>query len=114
MNLDLTKYVQPNSTKSPTTSAAKIASIPTLITQGTIKRAEIAVLPSLTVSGRVVAINAASKTFDLNANAREQLLPGTTEIADVAKCNDCHDALGTTFHTAATAAASWSAGRATR
>jgi len=99
VNLDLSKYVQPNGTKSPTTSSAKIASIPALITAGTIKKAEIAVLPSLTVGGQVVALNAVSKTFDLGGNAFvSNYFQGTNAITDVAKCNDCHDALGTTFH----------------
>ena len=100
VNLDLTKYVQPTTTASPTTTFAKIGTIPALITAGTIKKAEVAVLPSLTIGTQVVAIDAVSKTVDLkNAGAFvANYFSGTAAITSVAKCNSCHDALGTTFH----------------
>ena len=100
MNVDLTKYVQPATTASPTKTSAKIGTIPALITAGTIKKAEVAVLPSLTIGTQVVAIDAVSKTVDLkNAGAFvADYFSGTNAITNVAKCNSCHDALGTTFH----------------
>jgi OmcA/MtrC family decaheme c-type cytochrome len=102
VTLDLTKYVQPASTKSPTTSSPTIGTIPALITSGTLKKVEIAILPSLTIGTQVAAISAVSKTFDLVGNAfASNYFQGTNAIADVAKCNNCHDTLGTTFHTPA-------------
>jgi OmcA/MtrC family decaheme c-type cytochrome len=76
------------------------------IANGSVKRVEIAVMPALEHAtktmvshGKAVptplALDAASKTFDLAANAF--VAPQAT-IIDVNKCNDCHDALATTFH----------------
>jgi hypothetical protein len=96
VNVDLTKYVQPGSTKSPTTSSSTIAGIPALITNGTIKKAEVAVLPSLKIGTQVVAIDAVSKTVDLATSDLSTTY--FSDITSVAKCNTCHDALGTTFH----------------
>ena len=96
VNLDLTKYVQPLSTASPTTTSATIGAIPALITAGTLKNVEVAVLPSLKVGTQTVAIDAVSKTVDLATSAFVTL--ASNSITDVGKCNDCHDALGTTFH----------------
>ncbi|MDF1526935.1 MAG: cytochrome c3 family protein [bacterium] len=83
-----------------------------LIDDGTIRRAEIAVLPELTaivglddssVAGSnedddyVVALNAVTKTFDLVGNTLGPV--PTDDIVRVQTgCNNCHDALGTTFH----------------
>ena len=80
------------------------------IAAGTIKRAEIGVMPYLdhptlkttTRDGKVVpdaiGLDAPSVTFNLNTN-KVELAFG--EIVDVAKgCNSCHDQLATTFHTA--------------
>jgi OmcA/MtrC family decaheme c-type cytochrome len=70
--------------------AAKIA-------DGTIKRAEIAVMPALkNAAGDTLALNAPSRTFDLKAKAFTDAY--FKPIVDVAKCNACHDALATTFH----------------
>jgi hypothetical protein len=96
VNLDLSKYTQPTTTKTPTTSSPTIGTIPALIAAGTIKKAEVAVLPSLTISGQVAAIDAVSKTVDLATSQFVTL--ASNSITDVGKCNDCHDALGTTFH----------------
>jgi OmcA/MtrC family decaheme c-type cytochrome len=43
-----------------------------------------------------VALNAVTKTFDLVAKR----FASAVAIVDADKCNKCHDALGTTFHTA--------------
>jgi OmcA/MtrC family decaheme c-type cytochrome len=82
-------------------------SIPNLIAAGTVKRAEIAVLPALkNAAGDTVGLNAPSVTFDLNANAIEpNYYSGTNAIVSVETttpgtkgCNSCHDQLATTFH----------------
>ena len=74
------------------TWAAKIA-------DGTIKRAEIAVIPTLrNADNVVVALDAPSRTFDLKANAfKDSFYPAIVKVAD--GCNNCHDALATNFHT---------------
>ena len=62
VQMDLTKYVQPVNTGLDT--------IPTLITAGKVKKAEIVVIPSLkNANGDDVALNAPSKTFDLVGKA---------------------------------------------
>jgi len=45
--------------------------------------------------GETVALNAPSRTFDLIAN---DFVDYFNEIVDVDRCNTCHDALATTFH----------------
>ena len=88
---DLSKYVQP--------ASYGLAAIPTLITSGKVKKAEVAVLPQLAVNGEEVALTAVSKTFDLVGKAFvDNYYQGTTALVSEAKCNLCHDALGTTFH----------------
>jgi len=81
-----------------------------LIADGTVKRAEIAVMPLLAnVVGEIdshdngetddtaFALNAPSRTFDLNANAfDDKFYSPITKVVD--GCNNCHDALATTFH----------------
>ena len=67
-----------------------------MIADGTIKRAEIAVMPTVKVGTTTIALNAPSKTFDLVGNAFIASAP----IVDAAKCNKCHDALATSFHSA--------------
>lgn len=66
-----------------------------LIADGTVKRAEIVVLPTIKVGTTTIAVNAPSKTFTLATGA----LASTAQIVDAAKCNKCHDALGSSFHT---------------
>jgi hypothetical protein len=77
--------------------------IPTLITKNIVKKAEVAVLPNLTVSGRQYAVNAVSKTIDLKNKAAlvADWYQGKNALVSEAKCNACHDQLGTTFHNAA-------------
>ena len=98
-----------------------------MLTDGTIRRAEIGVLPALSRIVNDVDLNAGacdpacsrgnhcnasdtcvpnddiilgldapSRTFDLEADTFDDQFYG--DIVDVAKCNDCHDALATTFH----------------
>ncbi len=69
-----------------------------MIADGTIKRAEICVMPALDdADGETVALNAPSRTFDFGANAFDDDF--YSDIVDVENgCNKCHDALATTFH----------------
>ncbi|PKN56419.1 MAG: hypothetical protein CVU56_16120 [Deltaproteobacteria bacterium HGW-Deltaproteobacteria-14] len=68
-----------------------------MITDGVVRRAEIAFMPKLTIDDMVVALNAPSRTFDLTTGAFDDMY--FTDIVDVENgCNDCHDALATTFH----------------
>jgi OmcA/MtrC family decaheme c-type cytochrome len=69
-----------------------------LIDDGTVKRVEIAVMPVLeNADGLAIALNAPSRTFDLGTNAFDDGF-----YSPIAKttdgCNNCHDALATTFH----------------
>jgi OmcA/MtrC family decaheme c-type cytochrome len=66
-----------------------------MIADGTIKRAEIAVLPQWKdANGDTVGLNAPSKTFDLGGGA----FVSSDDIVEAASCNTCHDQLATTFH----------------
>jgi OmcA/MtrC family decaheme c-type cytochrome len=81
-----------------------------MMADGSVKRAEIAVMPLLAnVVGEIdsrengetddtaFALNAPSRTFDLTANAFDDGF--YSDIVNVADgCNTCHDALATTFH----------------
>ncbi|MDH5737442.1 MAG: hypothetical protein OEZ23_03980, partial [Gammaproteobacteria bacterium] len=70
-----------------------------MITDGVIKRAEIGFMPELRdATDTVVALNAPSRTFDLTANAFDDTY--FPDVVDVEGCNNCHEALATTFHTA--------------
>jgi OmcA/MtrC family decaheme c-type cytochrome len=70
-----------------------------LIADNTVKRAEVAVMPALAdADGVVLALNAPSRTFDLAANAfADDFYSPIVKVTD--GCNNCHDALATTFHT---------------
>jgi OmcA/MtrC family decaheme c-type cytochrome len=70
-----------------------------MIGDGRVKRVEIAVLPALVnAEGVQVALNAPSRTFDLGANDfADDFYAPIAKVVD--GCNNCHDALATTFHT---------------
>jgi OmcA/MtrC family decaheme c-type cytochrome len=85
------------------------------IDNSTVKQVEIAVLPKLLsasiASGATLALNAPSRTFSLVDNAfKSNYYQGTAKLVNVTSktlsddttsgCNVCHDALGTTFHSA--------------
>jgi OmcA/MtrC family decaheme c-type cytochrome len=74
--------------------------IPNMIAAGTVKKAEVLVLPTLTVAGQTLALNSPSQTVDLTNKGAfvSNYFQGTNAIVDINKCNSCHDALGTTFH----------------
>jgi OmcA/MtrC family decaheme c-type cytochrome len=69
-----------------------------LIGDGTVKRVEIAVMPALVnADGVMLALNAPSRTFDLGANDfADDFYSPIAKVVD--GCNNCHDALATTFH----------------
>ncbi|GAB6083020.1 hypothetical protein JCM30471_19340 [Desulfuromonas carbonis] len=71
-----------------------------MVTDGIVKRLEIAVAPSLTVNGVKVGLDAPSKTFNLALNAFEDdFYSGANALVNVETgCNNCHDQLATTFH----------------
>jgi len=71
-----------------------------LIANGTVKRVEIAVMPALENADKVMlALNAPTRTFDLGANDfADDFYSPIAKVVD--GCENCHDALGTTFHTA--------------
>ena len=81
------------------------------IDNGSIKRVEVAVIPTLKdAAGVVVALNAPSKTFNLGTKVFEPAFFGNSIVKasagrisasdpSMSGCNNCHDALGTTFHT---------------
>lgn len=71
-----------------------------LISSGVVKRVEIGVMPLLKNAKNVtLALNAPSRTFDLAANGfADDFYSPIVKTTD--GCNNCHDALATTFHTA--------------
>ena len=69
-----------------------------MIADGSIKRAEIGVMPALKIDDVTVALDAPSMTYDLTTAAFDNgYYP---DVVDVEGCNKCHDALATTFHSA--------------
>lgn len=68
------------------------------IADGSIKRAEIAVMPALKdAAGVTLGLDAPSRTFDLTKNAFDDAyFKDIVKMAD--GCNTCHDQLATTFH----------------
>jgi OmcA/MtrC family decaheme c-type cytochrome len=94
-------------------ATADLTTWASMLTDGSVKRAEIGILPVLGLNQAAVvqadptkagynpaiAIAGVTKTFDLVAKAlvADSASYGRA-IVDPAKCNTCHDALGTTFH----------------
>jgi OmcA/MtrC family decaheme c-type cytochrome len=70
-----------------------------LIADGTVKRVEIGVIPTLQdANGATLALNAPSRTFDVGANAFvDDFYSPIVKVA--AGCETCHDALATNYHT---------------
>jgi len=68
-----------------------------MISDGTVKRAEIGVIPTLeNADGVVLALDAPSRTFDLGGNDFADDFYGPITTAD--NCESCHDALATNYH----------------
>lgn len=69
------------------------------IADGTVKRLEVAVMPALeNADGLTLALDAPNRTFDLGANAFDD--KAIAPIVDVEKCQSCHEALATNYHSA--------------
>ena len=87
-------------------AATGLPSIPAMIEDGRIKRMEIGILPALElqIDGEEleVPVTGASGTYLVTATSAtpvsEPWFKGENAIAETAKCNACHDTLGTTFH----------------
>ena len=85
--------------------------IPDLITDGTIKKAQITLASRLDVDiGRtyrdstdtevMANLNAVTQAFDLGTSALvDNYFKGTNAVVDVTKCEKCHDQLAVTWHT---------------
>ncbi len=71
-----------------------------LIEDGTVKRIEIGVMPELlNEDGDALALDAPSRTFDLGTNDfDDKFYSPIVKVTD--GCENCHEALGTTFHSA--------------
>jgi len=70
-----------------------------LITDGTVTRLEIAVIPTLEdADGVTLALDAPSRTFDLGTNDFDD--DYYSPIVDVENCHNCHEALATNYHSA--------------
>jgi OmcA/MtrC family decaheme c-type cytochrome len=84
---------------------ADLSTWASMITAGTVKRAEIAVMPELKdAAGTIVGLDAPSETFSFKEG---KLVDYFSDIVNVKKtgtapsitgCNTCHDQLATTFH----------------
>jgi len=68
------------------------------LADGSVKRAEIAATLELMDGETMLALDSPSRTFDLTTNAFDDGY--FQDIVDVQSCNACHEALGTTFHSA--------------
>jgi len=78
---------------------ALIDDIPTLIENGDVKKIEVTLEPELAVDGQGVALNAVNQTVDIATSATvANYFKDEAAIADVTKCNNCHDQLAVTFH----------------
>ena len=71
-----------------------------LIADETVKRVEIAVMPTLEdADGVTLALDAPSRTFDLASNAfDDEFYDPIVKLTD--GCENCHDALATSYHSA--------------
>ncbi len=70
------------------------------IATGAVKRAEIAIMPTLkNTAGVTVALNAPSRTYNLVTKAFDDTFYSPI-VKVTTGCNNCHDALATTFHAA--------------
>lgn len=101
-NFPTTRFTQVGKTTAAGTTTWELTADLSLwadqIADGTIKRAEIAVMPELkNADGVTLGLNAPSRTFDFARNAFDD-----TFFKDIVKvstgCNTCHDQLATTFH----------------
>ena len=84
----------------------KTDDIPTLIADGVIKYAEIAITPELNLSDLAtpgadvdVVLNAADATYELGSDQLvADFFKGANATVSIDKCNACHDVLASSFH----------------
>jgi len=84
----------------------KTNDIATMIADGVVKRIEVTVAPELNLANLAVpgedidvVLTAANETFDLVAGAvDDDWFKGANAVVSTAKCNACHDALASSFH----------------
>ncbi len=73
--------------------------VPDLIADGTVTKAQITVLPGLQLDGTPIALSAVTEAFDLGENGViANYYNGTAAIVSTDGCNVCHEQLGATFH----------------
>ena len=93
------------------TVTADLSAWASMLTDGTVKRAEIAVLPEVKdAAGRTLGLNAPSKTFAFGTNGFVNFYTDEVVVMKTGRtlaasgyignkgCNTCHDQLATTFH----------------
>ncbi len=84
-----------------TTAYAADLGIQDKIASGVIRRLEVSIQPTVVINGVTVATDGVSKTLVLGNNSiDDNYFKGANAVVKVAGCNDCHDALATTFHSA--------------
>jgi len=82
-----------------TTAFNSDPTIAEMIEDGALERLEVSIRPTVQVDGTTVATNAVTETLELASNSiDDDYFKGANAVVDVAKCNVCHDALATTFH----------------
>jgi hypothetical protein len=80
--------------------------IATLIADGVVKKIEVTIAPELNLSNLAVpgedidvVLTAANETLDLGSNLIvDDYFKGANAVVSTAKCNACHDALASSFH----------------
>jgi len=77
----------------------KTDDLPTLIANGDITKAEVAITPELELGGMDVILEAVGQTYDLVAEADlADYFKDANATVDLDKCNVCHDVLASSFH----------------
>ncbi|MHC5112677.1 MAG: multiheme c-type cytochrome, partial [Planctomycetota bacterium] len=72
-----------------------------MIADGSIKKAGVSIRPTVEIDDETVATNGVTSALDLVGNTvHDDYFMGANATVDVTKCNACHDALATTFHSA--------------
>ncbi len=103
--------VAPGATPNTWVATINLSTWSSQITAKQIKRMEVGVLPSIgidptlavsTTSNKAAVVTGVTQTIDVSKTATDARIAAASvygkNIVDPAKCNACHDALGTTFH----------------
>jgi OmcA/MtrC family decaheme c-type cytochrome len=103
LTVDMAAWL-PGETNDGSANGQPNMSVPDLISDGIVTKAEVTITPELTLNPDTedeveVALNAVLQTFDLGANGFvDNYFKGDNAIVDQEKCNVCHDQLAVTFH----------------